>query len=189
MSQSFTYPYYAYLNQRHHRSAISLYKNPFPPIISLINATIKSSPTATTPTRTRTTKEVERLIPTQFSSFGSHCLVQNKTMVVIDQHVVWTFFASLFGFVLLYIICRNNNANNRKLKKKTFPEEQCDKNSSTDGECRHVSGSDIVVVGAGVAGSALAYTLAKVHFFFFFKRKNFFFFYFYSILKKYVGLF
>uniref|UniRef100_A0A2N9FZK8 Squalene monooxygenase n=1 Tax=Fagus sylvatica TaxID=28930 RepID=A0A2N9FZK8_FAGSY len=84
-------------------------------------------------------------------------------MVVIDQHVVWTFFASLFGFVLLYIICRNNNANNRKLKKKTFPEEQCDKNSSTDGECRHVSGSDtdIIVVGAGVAGSALAYTLAK----------------------------
>ena len=90
-------------------------------------------------------------------------------MVVIDQHVLWTFFASLFGFVLLYIIRRNNNANNRKLKKKNSPQQRVDNNSFTDGEFRHVNGSDsgtdVIVVGAGVAGAALAYTLGKVHFY------------------------
>ncbi|KAK7861070.1 squalene epoxidase 2 [Quercus suber] len=86
-------------------------------------------------------------------------------MVVIDQHVLWTFFASLFGFVLLYIIRPNNYANNRKLKKKNSPQQRVDSNSFTDGEFRHVngcdSGTDVIVVGAGVAGAALAYTLGK----------------------------
>ena len=63
---------------------------------------------------------------------------------------------------------RNNNANNRKLKKKNSP-QQCDNNSSfTDRESRHVNGSDfntdVIIVGTGVAVAALAYTLSKVHF-------------------------
>jgi squalene monooxygenase len=97
-------------------------------------------------------------------------------MVVIDQHVLWTFFASLFGFVLLYTLRRNNNSNGNKIKTKkmTFPQE-CAKESFPDGECRPVNGSgtDVIIVGAGVAGSALAYTLGKVSFAF-----KFFFFFF-----------
>ncbi|XP_059439655.1 squalene epoxidase 3-like [Corylus avellana] len=85
-------------------------------------------------------------------------------MSVIHQHVLWTFFASLFGFVLLYTLRRtnNSNANKRKTKKMTFPQE-CAKESFPDGECRPVNGSgtDVIIVGAGVAGTALAYTLAK----------------------------
>ncbi|KAM4128176.1 hypothetical protein ACJW30_02G146900 [Castanea mollissima] len=80
-------------------------------------------------------------------------------------HLLWTFFATLSGFVLLYIIRRNNNANNRKLKKKNSP-QQCDNNCSfSDRDSRHVNGSNSdtngIIIGAGVAGAALAYTLGK----------------------------
>ena len=184
MSQSLTHPHLyaiAYQNKHHHRLAlIALSKSrhkPHPLTISLVRAN-KSSTSTSTPTRstgtTNTTKKLERitkgfiLIPTHSSSSssssGSLCFVPKKIMVVIDQHVLWTFFASLFGFVLLYIIRRNNNANNRKLKKKNSPQQCVDNNSFTDGEFRHVNGSDVIVVGAGVAGAALAYTLGKVHF-------------------------
>ncbi|KAK9990837.1 hypothetical protein SO802_025822 [Lithocarpus litseifolius] len=183
MSHSLTHPHcYANQNQHHHRSAlIALYKskhNPQPLTISLVpaNKSSTSTSTATKPTRTtNTTKKLERitkgfiLIPTHSSSssysFGSLCFVPKKIMVVIDQHVLWTFFASLFGFVLLYVIRPNNNANNRKLKKKNYPQQRVDSNSFTDGEFCHVNGSnsgtDVIVVGAGVAGAALAYTLGK----------------------------
>lgn len=89
-------------------------------------------------------------------------------MAVIDKHVLWTFFASLFGVVLLYIIRCNNNANSGKLKKKNFPQQCNNNNSFIDREFRHVSGSDsdtdVVVVSAVVAGAALPYTLGKVQF-------------------------
>jgi len=90
-------------------------------------------------------------------------------MVVVDQHVLWTFFASLLGFLLLDTLRRNSNTHGdkRTTKKKNFPEE-CAKESSADGECRpvNVSGTDVIIVGAGVAGSALAYALGKVKFYF-----------------------
>jgi squalene monooxygenase len=84
-------------------------------------------------------------------------------MALIDQHVLWTFFASLLGFVLLYTLRRNSSK--RTTNKKNFPEE-CAEESFADGECRPVNGSgtDVIIVGAGVAGSALAYTLGKVKF-------------------------
>lgn len=42
--------------------------------------------------------------------------------------------------------------------------------SAVDGECRSADGcdTDVIIVGAGVAGSALAHTLGKVLFSFFF---------------------
>ena len=84
-------------------------------------------------------------------------------MVLIDQHVIWTFFASLLAFVLLYTLRRNSTK--RTTKEKNFPEE-CAEKSFADGECRPVNGSgtDVIIVGAGVAGSALAYSLGKVKF-------------------------
>ncbi|KAE8010406.1 hypothetical protein FH972_006777 [Carpinus fangiana] len=134
-------------------------------------------PTPITPRRTKTRASIptevegkgELFIPAHCSSSSSsswfgHCFVPRKEMVVIDQHVLWTFFASLFGFVLLYTLRRNNNSNGNKIKTKkmTFPKE-CAKESFPDGECRPVNGSgtDVIIVGAGVAGSALAYTLGK----------------------------
>ncbi|XP_059437996.1 squalene epoxidase 3-like [Corylus avellana] len=134
-------------------------------------------PTPITPRRSKTRASIppevegkgELFIPAHCcccssSSSWFHCFVRKKEMFVIGQHVLWTFFASLFGFVLLYTLRRNNNsnANKRKTKKMTFPQE-CAKESFPDGKCRPVNGSgtDVIIVGAGVAGSALAYTLAK----------------------------
>ncbi|XP_042992528.1 squalene epoxidase 3-like isoform X2 [Carya illinoinensis] len=86
-------------------------------------------------------------------------------MMAIDQHMLWGgFFASLFGFVLLYSLRRRNcsSANKKQLKRKSFP-EVCAKQSFSDGESRPLegSGTDVIIVGAGVAGAALAYTLGK----------------------------
>lgn len=95
------------------------------------------------------------------------------TMVAIDLYVVWTFFASLLGFLLLSVLLHRNYGNataqdegKMKNKNKTgenHVSEECVK-SSGDGECRpeYGSGTDVIIVGAGVAGAALAHTLGKV---------------------------
>lgn len=93
-------------------------------------------------------------------------------MVAVDPYVLWTFFVSLFGFVLLFVL-RDRNKDNASVKRKTkkkLLENQAKSSSDGDFQAGIRSGTDIIVVGAGVAGSALAHTLAKVgtwHFFVF----------------------
>lgn len=100
-------------------------------------------------------EEIKEMIP--FSS-----LVGTKQMV-IDQYLVGTFFVSLFSFVIFYIL-RRDNANSGK-PCRDYP-LNCAM-SSMDGTCSSADGSDgddVIIVGAGVAGSALAHTLGKVHY-------------------------
>ncbi|KAL6514640.1 Squalene epoxidase 1 [Orobanche gracilis] len=81
-------------------------------------------------------------------------------MVRIDQYILGGFIASLFGFVLLYNL-------RRKMRKpkgsKHVCEDECTNRSTAGGGFREEAGSDadIIIVGAGVAGAALAYTLGK----------------------------
>lgn len=82
-------------------------------------------------------------------------------MVMIDQYILGGFVASLFGFVLLYNL-------RRKIKKskgsKIVRNDQCIK-TSNDGIHRSAvdcGSTDVIIVGAGVAGAALAYTLGNV---------------------------
>ncbi|KAL6513123.1 Squalene epoxidase 1 [Orobanche gracilis] len=81
-------------------------------------------------------------------------------MVRIDQYIFGGFIASLFGFVLLYNL-------RRKMRKpkgsKHVCEDECTNRSTAGGGFREEAGSDadIIIVGAGVAGAALAYTLGK----------------------------
>lgn len=111
-----------------------------------------------------------------FSSSGScNSLIKSKmaTMVAIDPYVVWSFFASLLGFLLLSVLRRRNYGNataqdkgkvkNKNNTSENHISEECVK-SPGDGECRpeYGSGTDVIIVGAGVAGSALAHTLGKV---------------------------
>ncbi|BFG35743.1 hypothetical protein CerSpe_220170 [Prunus speciosa] len=94
-------------------------------------------------------------------------------MMAVDPYVLWTFFASLLGFVALSVLRRRNYGNgmakdrskvqkNNNNTNKSLVSEQCVK-SSDEGEFRPVNGSgtDVIIVGAGVAGAALAHTLAK----------------------------
>ncbi|XVF15384.1 hypothetical protein REPUB_Repub09cG0147800 [Reevesia pubescens] len=86
-------------------------------------------------------------------------------VMVFDNYLVGTFLVSIFGFVFLFILRRNNS--NRKKKSEKGSREfkiQTDSVNGTDiGECspENGSGDDVIIVGAGVAGSALAYTLGK----------------------------
>ncbi|KAL2476822.1 Squalene epoxidase 1 [Forsythia ovata] len=87
-------------------------------------------------------------------------------MAVMDQYIIGGFIASLLllywvllGFVLLYNLRRNRNKNKSS---KIARKHDCI-NTSANGQYRQeVDGStDIIIVGAGVAGAALAYTLGK----------------------------
>ena len=79
-------------------------------------------------------------------------------MVMIDQYIFGCFAASLFGFALLYNL-------RRKIRRDVAGKDGCIKTSAAVAErMRQESGGDpdIIIVGAGVAGAALAYTLGKV---------------------------
>lgn len=82
-------------------------------------------------------------------------------MVMIDQYIFGGFIASLFGFVLLYNLRRKT----RKTKgSKVVGKDECINISAAGDGLRKEDGgdADIIIVGAGVAGAALAYTLGKV---------------------------
>nr|QEV81980.1 Squalene monooxygenase [Prunella vulgaris] len=83
-------------------------------------------------------------------------------MVMIDQYIFGCFAASLFGFALLYNLRRGIK---RTRGSKVAGKDDCIKTSSAEVAVGspQVSGgeADIIIVGAGVAGAALAYTLGK----------------------------
>lgn len=86
-----------------------------------------------------------------------------KMAVIIDQYILGAFLVSLSGFILLYSQLRRKSKKS-KLSSKFEPKNDDYIRTSADvslrGDSEHRT--DIVIVGAGVAGSALAYTLAKV---------------------------
>ncbi|KAL2551679.1 Squalene epoxidase 1 [Forsythia ovata] len=88
-------------------------------------------------------------------------------MVFLVKYIVGPFLASLFGWFLLYFL-RFKTV--KSLKKKDNEKERelsgvgyQIRSDRTGGERRHDEGADpdVIVVGAGVAGAALAYTLGK----------------------------
>lgn len=84
--------------------------------------------------------------------------------VIIDQYIFGAFLVSLSGFILLYSQLRRKpkkckSSSNFEPKNGDYIKTSADVNLRGDSEHR----TDIVIVGAGVAGSALAYTLAKVN--------------------------
>ncbi|XP_016434789.2 squalene epoxidase 3 [Nicotiana tabacum] len=93
----------------------------------------------------------------------------NEKMVnfMMDKYIVPTFFVSLLGFLLLYILRPRFRTPYYK-KKDPKSIQKCEthnviSSNLTNGECKLEKGSDadIIIVGAGVAGAALAHTLAK----------------------------
>lgn len=89
-----------------------------------------------------------------------------EKMVMINQYIFGCFAASLLGFVFLYNL-------RRKVRRRGGSKAAAGKDESvkTSAAAAAVSGGtqresggdpDIIIVGAGVAGAALAYTLGKV---------------------------
>ncbi|XP_058069670.1 squalene epoxidase 3-like isoform X2 [Magnolia sinica] len=82
--------------------------------------------------------------------------------MLVQQYLFEGIFASLLGFVLLYGLRGKKKAGKRAADKAEIRSEGW--MSSGGGGCRSDGGgsaTDVIVVGAGVAGSALAYTLGK----------------------------
>ncbi|XP_024982907.1 squalene epoxidase 3-like [Cynara cardunculus var. scolymus] len=83
-----------------------------------------------------------------------------------NSYIVGTFFASFLGFVLLSVLRRRTSNSISHSKKITSGNNTTARNRSdpTRGEFRPRLGSadaDVIIVGAGVSGAALAYTLGK----------------------------
>nr|GEW69317.1 squalene monooxygenase-like [Tanacetum cinerariifolium] len=80
-----------------------------------------------------------------------------------NSYIVATFFASFLGFVILSILRRRMSSNTNT----GLHSMKAGKNRTRGGELWSTRGSgnddddDVIIVGAGVAGAALAYTLGK----------------------------
>ncbi|KAA8546610.1 hypothetical protein F0562_002651 [Nyssa sinensis] len=86
--------------------------------------------------------------------------------IVAHDYFLPAFFASLLGVVLLRILrhrTKKNIRNDHHKASSAFEIRNDCVRSSTSGECCPGDGteSDVVIVGAGVAGAALAHTLGK----------------------------
>ncbi|XP_057784402.1 squalene epoxidase 3-like isoform X2 [Salvia miltiorrhiza] len=83
--------------------------------------------------------------------------------VRMEANIVWTFFTFLFGVTALCVLRRKSidSARGKNDGMKRGGSEI--RSNSSNGECRPDEDSepDVIIVGAGVAGAALAYTLGK----------------------------
>ncbi|MFS7955638.1 putative squalene monooxygenase [Helianthus anomalus] len=87
-----------------------------------------------------------------------------------NSYIVGTFFVSLLAFVVQLILRRRTSNSVSHSRKIVYGYNNVLKNRSdlTCGECfqpRYGSvDTDVIIVGAGVSGAALAHTLGKVRF-------------------------
>lgn len=98
-------------------------------------------------------------------SFTSNC--SGDDCEKMDDYIVGTFFAILFGIILVYVIrVKSTEQKNRDRGCGVSDIGYEIRSDPTNGECRSEKESDpdVIIVGAGVAGAALAYTLGKVSF-------------------------
>ena len=88
--------------------------------------------------------------------------------IEFDQFILATFFASLFALVLVFVLRRssrdrkddadsNRSKRNRGLDVVSSRYDAVSRNLAAEDD----SGIDVIIVGAGVAGAALAHTLGK----------------------------
>lgn len=89
-------------------------------------------------------------------------LIQSEKMVnfMMDKYIVPSFVVSLLGFLLLYVL-RPRTPNYKKMDLKST--RKCETHNVISRKLEKGTDADVIIVGAGVAGAALAHTLAKVY--------------------------
>ncbi|KAL6216744.1 hypothetical protein ACLB2K_009963 [Fragaria x ananassa] len=83
--------------------------------------------------------------------------------MVVDQYLLAWIFASVIALIAMYGTVATRRSNNNR--RASLEEEERSRGCLmvSDAECRSADGDvDVIIVGAGVAGSALAHTLGKV---------------------------
>ncbi|KAK2981224.1 hypothetical protein RJ640_030613 [Escallonia rubra] len=89
------------------------------------------------------------LSPSTVTQFSTDVCNARKKMVIVDKYIVGTFFASLLGFFLLYVLRQKTAAEYRKRDQFQSRQHYQIRNDPTTGECGPDSGSDVIIVGAG----------------------------------------
>ena len=83
---------------------------------------------------------------------------------MVDYCAFGWILAAVLGLAIALSFFVSPRRNRRGGADSTPRSEGVISSSATNGECRSVDGdADVIIVGAGVAGSALAHTLGKVH--------------------------
>lgn len=88
-------------------------------------------------------------------------------MILPQYYLFGGFLVSLLGFSFVLSLLHENKRSKKKKENAAaaIELESSGEKISGGGECRSEGGgADVIIVGAGVAGSALAYTLGKVSF-------------------------
>lgn len=84
---------------------------------------------------------------------------------MVDQYTLGGILASVFALVAIYTLVAKKKKNNNRRDSPNARSESVNGVATAKGECRSTnSDADVIVVGAGVAGAALAHTLGKVNF-------------------------
>ncbi|CAL5366635.1 unnamed protein product [Camellia sinensis] len=152
-------------------SSVFPYKWHLSPPISFVFLENTHARTSTGAGGRRKRRSIERESESPSSGFR-HCWLTNSNikmaLIMVDNYIIGTFFASLLGFVLLYILRRNatTKGNKRRIAGSGLFDDEIPNDcvrSSANGEARPEGGPDVdvIIVGAGVAGAALAHTLGK----------------------------
>ncbi|XP_009784486.1 squalene epoxidase 3 [Nicotiana tabacum] len=147
---------------------------PFSLVFSKHNFRVSTNQTPPQLSQPSASSKKKKLALISFSKYLRNTQLQfistNEKMVnfMMDKYIVPTFFVSLLGFLLLYILRPRLRTGPYYKKKDPKTSQKCDtqnviSSNLTNGECKLEKGSDadIIIVGAGVAGAALAHTLAK----------------------------
>lgn len=82
-------------------------------------------------------------------------------MVVVEHYIIVTFFASLAGFLLFFLLRRKDTKKTKKDVEACKIQNDIVLSSVDNGDHSSPDGTDVIIVGAGVAGAALAHTLGK----------------------------
>ncbi|XP_018485249.2 squalene epoxidase 3 [Raphanus sativus] len=127
------------------------------PLPSLISTRRLRNPSLTTrATFTRRKKDIHQ----ERASLISAGTITMPPAIEFDQFILATFFASLFALVLVYVLRRSSRRDdadsNRSKKNRGLVQ-----NDAVVSRNVADSGIDVIIVGAGVAGAALAHTLGK----------------------------
>eukprot|EP00261_Vitis_vinifera_P015382 XP_003635346.2 PREDICTED: squalene epoxidase 3 [Vitis vinifera] len=111
-------------------------------------------------TQTRNTTAPQRnVVVSTHCSISSSAPHSHRRLKMFHPYILGAFFASVLGF-LLYALRDKERKDNRPRHHRA---DGLVTSSSEIGQCRQDDGfgTDIIIVGAGVAGSALAHTLGK----------------------------
>lgn len=148
----------------YHKKAPTRYNRPSPPPFCHHNlTTINTLAITAEPKNNEEIQESQGPIAVISPSSVPHWHCHHIKKKGMNLVVLGTFFASFVPFVFLYMLLQNSKKKKKRINRDEAVLRMQNDNSTVSGhKIGGYSGNDVIIVGAGVAGAALAYTLGKV---------------------------